>query len=421
MGDMKQTGVTLAPPPLWHERFAARTERMTSSVIRELLKLTEKPEIISFAGGLPAPEVFPLSEIKAAADRVLLEHGAAALQYSTTEGYSPLRELLVRHMGRYGIRVTPANVLITCGAQQGLDLIGKLLINPGDPVVTEEPTYMGALQAFSAYEAHYLPVPIDDEGMRVEMLEEALRAAPKFIYVLPNFQNPGGVTLSLARRRRLVELAIQYGTPIVEDDPYGQLRYGGEHLPPLVQIDAEYHGCGNFQRAFRGGVLYLGTLSKTLAPGLRLGWIVAPEEVIGRLVQMKQGADLHTSTFTQMVAYETARGGFLDRHVLTIRSVYGQRRDAMLQALGRHFPKGVRWTRPDGGLFLWVSLPPEVDSELLLQEALREKVAFVPGRPFFPQGGGANTLRLNFSYCTPERIEEGIARLGGVLERHIEA
>lgn len=404
---------------LWADRFAQRTERMTSSVIRELLKLLEDPAIISFAGGLPAPEVFPRERIELAARRVLEEHGDSALQYGATEGYRPLRELLVRHMARYGIDVGPENVLVTTGSQQGLDLIGKLLLNPGDHVATEEPTYLGALQAFTGYQAEYLPVPIDDEGMLVDRLEDVLRAAPKFIYVLPNFQNPGGVTLSLDRRRRLVELAERYGTPVVEDDPYGQLRYEGDHLPPLVKLDADRSGCAHGERSFRGRVLYLGTLSKTLAPGLRIGWVVAPEEVIVKLAQMKQGADLHTSTFAQMVAYETARGGFLDRHVRRIRAVYGARRDAMLQALARHFPAGVRWTRPQGGLFLWVTLPEGADAAALLPLALTEKVAFVPGSAFHPRGGGGNTFRLNFSYCSPEVIEEGIGRLGAVLRRHL--
>lgn len=403
----------------WGDRFAGRTRGMTSSAIRELLKLTEQPEIISFAGGLPAPEVFPVAEVKAAAQRALEEHGASALQYGTTEGYLPLREMLVRHMARYGIRVTPANVLVTSGAQQALDLIGKILLDPGDRVITEQPTFLGALQAFTSYEARYLPVPIDDDGMQVDRLEEALEAGAKFIYVLPNFQNPGGVTLSLERRVRLVELASRYGVPIVEDDPYGQLRYEGRHLPPLVKLDAEHHGCAHGERSFRGGVLYLGTFSKTLAPGFRLGWIVAPEEVITRLVQAKQGADLHTSSFCQHVAYEAARGGFLDRHVLTIRKVYGERRDAMLRALDAHFPRTARWTRPQGGLFLWVTLPAGVDSEELLEDALEEKVAFVPGRSFFPNGDGAATFRLNYSYCTPPRIEEGIRRLGRVLRRRL--
>jgi len=415
-------GPVEAPPGTpWQDRFSERAQGARSSAIRELLKLTERPEVISFAGGLPAPEVFPLAEVEAAACRVLEEHGAAALQYSVTEGYLPLRELLVRHMARYGIRVTPDNVLITTGAQQALDLIGKLLVNPGDAVLTEQPTFLGALQAFSGYQAHYVCVPVDDEGLEVDRLEEALRAGPKFLYILPNFQNPSGVTLSLPRRRRLVELASHYGAPIVEDDPDGQLRYEGSHLPPLVQIDAEYHGCAHGERSFRGGVIYLGSLSKTLAPGLRIGFMVAPEEVITKLVQMKQGADLHTSTLTQMIAYETARGGFLDRHVTRIRAVYRERRDAMLAALTAHMPAGVGWTRPQGGLFLWVTLPDHLDAEALLEDALREKVAFVSGRPFFPRGGGRNTMRLNFSYCAPPVIEEGIARLGSVVARRLGA
>jgi 2-aminoadipate transaminase len=411
-----------AVPTLWAERFAQRTQRMTSSMIRELLKLIEKPDVISFAGGLPAPEVFPFAEIELAALKVLRQEGKTALQYAATEGYLPLREMLVRHMARYGIRVKPANVMITSGSQQGLDLIGKLFVNPGDRILTESPTYLGALQAWSAYQADYLTVPVDDEGLDVARLEAQLRGGPKFLYILPNFQNPAGVTLSLGRRRRLVELANHYGAPIVEDDPYGQLRYEGEHLPPIVQLDAEFHGCAQGDCDFTGDVLYLSTLSKTLAPGLRVAWIVAPESVIARLVQMKQGADLHSSTFCQMVAYEVARDGFLDRHVKRIREVYGERRNAMLSALERHFPPEVRWTKPQGGLFLWITLPEGLDSTELLKEALeKEKVAFVPGASFFPRGGGERTCRLNFSYASPDVIDEGIRRLGAVVKGRLAA
>ena len=415
----KGVPVSSAPDTLWGSRFAQRMQRIRASMIRELLKLTEKPEVISFAGGLPAPEVFPVEEIRAATDRVLTEHGTTALQYTTTEGYRPLRELLVRHMARYGVIVGPENVLVTSGSQQALDLVGKLLINPGDRVLTEEPTYLGALQAFNAYQAEYLPVPIDDDGLDLDALEKQLRAGPKFLYVLPNFQNPGGVTLSLARRRRVVERAAHYGIPIVEDDPYGQLRYEGEHLPPLVKIDAELHGCGGGERAFTGNVLYMSTLSKTLAPGLRIAWVVAPEAVVSKLVQIKQGADLHSSTFCQYVAYEVARGGFLDQHVRRIRAVYGERREAMLSSLARHFPRGVRWTRPQGGLFLWVTLPKGFDTMALLDEAIKEKVAFVPGAAFYPCGGGEESMRLNFSYASPDVIEEGIRRLSQVIKRRI--
>jgi 2-aminoadipate transaminase len=408
---MSSLEAVLAPvaPLGWADRFAQRAAGVTGSAIRELLKLTERPEIISFAGGLPAPEAFPLAAVDSACRRVVEHHGPEALQYGATEGYLPLRELLVRHMGRYGVAATPENVLITSGAQQALDLVGKLLVNPGDRVAIEQPTYLGALQAFRAYQAQYLPVPLDGEGADVGRLEQALRGGPKFLYALPNFQNPSGTTLSLPRRRRMVELAAHYGVPIVEDDPYGQLRYEGQHLPPLAALDAEMRGTAE------GGVIYLGTLSKILGPGLRIGWVVAPVEVIRKLVQLKQGADLHTSTFAQMVAYETARGGFLDAHVKHVRKVYGRRRDVMLRSLEAHFPAQVRWTRPQGGLFLWVTLPPELDSAALLGRSLEQKVAFVPGAPFFPGEGGGSTLRLNFSYSAPVRIEEGVGRLGKVI------
>ncbi len=407
------------PDARWKERFAQRTHRIKSSIIRELLKLTEDPQVISFAGGLPAPEVFPTREITEATARLMDRQGKIALQYSSTEGYKPLRQLIVDRMARYGIEVGPENVLITAGSQQALDLIAKLLINPGDRVLTERPTYMGAIQAFDSCQAEYVTVPFDDEGMRTDSLEEAVRTGPKFLYVLPNFQNPGGVTMSLERRRRVVELANHYGIPIVEDDPYGQLRYEGSHLPPIVKLDAEAHDCDHGQHAFTGNVLYLSTFSKILAPGLRIGWIVAPVDVLSKIVQIKQGSDLHTGTFAQMVAYETAKEGFLDRHVMRIREMYGSRLRSMLASLERHMPEGVRWTRPQGGLFLWLEFPEGVDTMELLQEALRHKVAFVPGQPFHPDGAGLNTCRLNFSYCPPDVAEEGMRRLGEVVREHL--
>lgn len=403
---------------LWMDRYAQRTQRMSNSVVRELLKLTEKPDIISFAGGLPAPEVFPLAEFQKACRTVLDEHGAKALQYSTTEGYRPLREMIARHTARYGITVGPDNIMITSGSQQALDLIGKVFINPGDRILVESPTYLGALQAWNAYQVEYVSVPLDDNGMQTELLEEALRVSPKFIYVLPNFHNPAGVSLSQGRRRILIELADHYGVPIVEDDPYGQLRYVGDHQMPLVVLDNQFQKNGG--RPYSGNVIYISTFSKTLAPGLRLGWIIAPVDVIERLVQAKQGADLHTSTFNQMVAYEVARHGFLDQHVRFIRSVYRERRDAMLAALKNYMPSGVKWTKPQGGLFLWVMLPDHLNADDLLQKALKEKVAFVPGTSFYADGSGHNTLRLNFSYVLPEQIEEGVKRLGHVLETVLE-
>ncbi len=402
----------------WAHRYALRTHSMGSSAIRELLKLTQQPDLISFAGGLPAPEMFPIEQVKAAADTVLTEVGAQALQYSTTEGYTPLRELLVRQMARYGIKVGIDNIVITSGSQQALDLIGKLLINPGDRILTENPSYLGALQAFTAYQAQYVTVPIDDDGLQVAHLEAALRSGPKFMYILPNFQNPAGVTLSLTRRYDLITLAEEYGIPIIEDDPYGQLRYEGEHIKPLVVLDSEYLGCEG-DGGYTGNVIYTSTFSKTLAPGLRLGWIVAPKDVVFKLVQMKQGTDLHTSTFDQMVAYEVARDGFLDRHIRTIRATYGHRRDVMLNAMEQYFPSEVRWTRPHGGLFLWVTTPESINTADLLKDAIAQKVAFVPGYSFHPNGGGHNTMRLNFSNANDEMIIEGIRRMSVAIKQRL--
>ena len=406
----------------WHHRYAQRTQRMGSSMIRELLKLTQKPEIISFAGGLPAPEMFPVEAFEAATSRVLRQHGSQALQYSTTEGYLPLRELIVEKMGRYGIEASVDNVLITSWSQQALDLIGKLLINPGDLILTEQPTYLGALQAWRAYQAEFATVPIDDDGLRVDLLEEALCGGPKFMYVLPNFQNPGGVTLSYERRLALIDIADRYGVPIIEDDPYGELRFEGEHLPPLVVLDADklngrqYTSHSESHSYFKGNVIYMSTFSKTLAPGLRLGWIVAPASVIQHCVMAKQGMDLHTSSFVQMVAYEVAKDGFLAEHVRQIRQVYRERRDIMLAAMAEFFPSEVRWTQPKGGLFLWVTLPEGMDSTAVLQQAIAHNVAFVPGATFYPDNDQqTNSFRLNFSNATPEQIWEGIGRLGHVL------
>lgn len=410
----------------WKQRYAQRMRWMGGSAIRELLKLTEQTDIISFAGGLPAPEMFPVAAFQEAAERVLKEHGSQALQYSSTEGYRPLRRFIVERMSRYDIPASVDNVLITSGSQQALDIVGKILINPGDLILTEEPTYLGALQAWRAYQADFVTVPIDDDGLCCnDLLEDALRAGPKFMYILPNFQNPGGVTLSLERRRRLVEKAHQYGIPILEDDPYGQLRFEGQHIPPLLVLDAERlygneppsAGEGYFRR---GNVIYLSTFSKTLAPGLRLGWIVAPAEVIQSCVIAKQGLDLHTSTFVQMLAYEVARNGFLDEHVKRIRAVYSERRDLMLGLMERHFPPGVHWTEPHGGLFLWVTLPEVIDTAEMLERAVEKKVAYVPGTAFYPGEGGHNTFRLNFSNARPEEIDEGIRRLGQVIERELQ-
>jgi 2-aminoadipate transaminase len=325
-------------------------------------------------------------------------------------------------MSRYHIKARPGNVFMTTGAQQALDLIGKLLINPGDRILVEEPTYLGALQAWNGYQAEYVSVACDDKGLCTEQLEGALRVGPKFMYILPNFQNPGGFTLSLDRRFQLVRLSNKYGIPLVEDDPYGALRFEGEHIPPLVALDADYQtgAAPNGHGFMEGNVIYLGTFSKTLAPGLRLGWVVAPVEVIDQLVMAKQGADLHSSTFDQMLAYEMVKTGFLDDHIRTIRRVYKERRDVMLAALERYFPEGCSWTRPQGGLFLWARVPEWIDTAELLGEAVKAKVAYVPGFAFYPDPArGCNTMRLNFSNAQPAQIEEGIRRLGNLLKAKV--
>lgn len=407
----------------WNHRYALRMQGMGSSLIRELLKLTQDPEIISFAGGLPAPEIFPVAAFDESASRVLRTYGSQALQYGMTEGYRPLRQWIVDYMARYGIEANVSNVLITSGSQQALDLIGKVLINPGDLILTEKPTYLGALQAWRAYQADYTCVPIDQDGVQIELLEEALCGGPKFMYILPNFQNPGGVTLSLERRLKLIEIADRYGVPIIEDDPYGELRFEGEHIPPLVVLDAQRHkekqDCSDSEGFMRGNVIYTSTFSKTLAPGLRLAWIVAPTEVISRCVIAKQGMDLHTSSLIQMIAYDVLRDDFLQDHVRLIRQVYRERRDVMLEALDRYFPPGTHWTRPQGGLFLWVILPEEIDTLDLMPKAIANKVAYVPGSAFYPDGSGHNTFRLNFSNAQPEDITIGIERLAEVVKSEL--
>ncbi len=392
----------------WELQYAQRTQAMTSSIIRDLLKLTQQPDVISFAGGLPAPELFPIREFKEACAYILEHDGARALQYGPTDGYPPLKEFLVEKMQKYGVPAEMENVLITNGSQQALDLIGKVFINRGDVIVTEAPTYLGALQAWNLFGPRYVTVPSDDDGMQVDKLEEVLkREKVKFIYVLPNFHNPAGVTLAEERRYRLVEIAGKYGVPIIEDDPYGELRFEGKDLVPIIVLHKE-------------NVIYLSTFSKTLAPGIRLGWVTAPGRVIDRLIMAKQAADLHTSTFVQMVANDICQRGILKRHVQIIRKVYRERRDVMLEAMEEFFPEGVTWTRPQGGMFLWVRLPEKVDAAKLLRVALEEKVAFVPGAAFFPNGGGHNTMRLNFSNAQPEMIREGIRRLGRAIAREID-
>ncbi len=391
----------------WEAKLCDRCTLMSSSAIREILKFTQQPDVISFAGGLPAPEIFPVKEVEEATIHVLRNAGREALQYTTTEGVLSLRQALAEKMHAYGIAAEPDNIFPTNGSQQALDLLGRIFIGKDDVIITGSPTYLGALQAFRTYEPRIVGIPIDDNGMRVDLLGDVLKKEQvKFIYILPNFHNPMGVTLSLERRIELVKIAAKHGTPIFEDDPYRELRFEGKDLPGISELHKE-------------NVIYMSTFSKILAPGLRLGWVVAPQVIISKLVQAKQATDLHTSTFIQMIVAEIMKRGLLAGHSKLINQVYGERRHIMTEAMEEHFPEGVRWTKPEGGLFLWVTTPETIDTTELLKEAIKRKVAFVPGTSFFPQGGGTNTMRLNFSNAKPEMIREGIKRLGATLEEAV--
>jgi len=388
----------------WDEKFCDRCQVMSSSVIREILKFTQMPEVISFAGGLPAPELFPIREFEEACAHVLRTDGEKALQYGLTEGFLPLKEALAEKMQKYGVPAEPHNILLTNGSQQALDLIGRIFIGRGDTIVTGKPTYLGALQAWKVYRPKIIGVPVDENGMQTDALEQVLaKENAKFVYVLPNFHNPMGVTLSKERREKLVEIAARHGVPIIEDDPYGELRFEGEDITPIVVMHKE-------------NVLYLSTFSKILAPGIRLGWAVAPENIIKKLVQAKQATDLHTSTFIQMIAHDILKRGILKAHSKEIRKVYGERRHIMTSAMEQHFPEGVKWTKPEGGLFMWTIAPEKINTMELLERAVEEKVAYVPGTVFYPDDSGTNTMRLNFSNARSELIPQGIERLGRVLK-----
>jgi len=390
----------------WDSRLAQRTSGMKSSIIRELLKLIQQPDIISFAGGLPAPELFPIKEIEAACQRVLETNGARALQYGQTEGEEPLRSYLAESMSRPDLRVEPENVLITNGSQQALDLIGKLFVDTDSCVMTSEPTYLGALQAWNVYEACYVTVPQDDDGILVEEIPRLLAEGwkPRLVYVLPNFHNPAGTTMPLERRVRLVEIAREHDLMLIEDDPYGELRFEGEEITHLYRLAPER-------------TIYLSTFSKTLAPGFRLGAVTAPKAIVRKFVQAKQGADLNTAVFSQLVVAEVCRSGLIPRHVQTIRRVYRERRDAMLAAMEAYWPEGCAWTRPHGGLFLWARVPESINTGEMLPRAVARKVAYVPGMAFYPgEKGGFNAMRLNFSYAGVPEIQEGIRRLGDAFK-----
>lgn len=392
----------------WSESFAGRTHNMKPSVIREILKLTQKSSVISFAGGLPAPHLFPADRLREAANTVLSERAQEALQYGTTEGYAPLREWVAAQLEAAGSAgVTAQNVQILSGSQQALDLLGKMFLDPGDTMVVAAPTYMGALRAFDAYEPRYLSVPTDDEGMLPDALEAALKTRPKLVYVIPNFDNPTGITMSLERRKVLVELAARYGVPILEDNPYGELRFEGEALPNLHALAPD-------------GVIYCGTFSKIMVPGFRLAWVVAAPEVITLLTRTKQAADLHTATFTQMIAYEVTKDGFMNAQIERVRDYYRGQRDLMLGALEQYMPREVQWTRPSGGMFLWCTLPEGLNATEIAYDAVKEDVAYVPGETFYADSSILNTLRLSYSVATPEEVDTGIRRLGQVFAGRLE-
>jgi 2-aminoadipate transaminase len=403
-----------SPTELWESHWASAVNSISSSAIRELLKITEQPGVISFAGGLPSPSCFPAEELALAAERVLAREAGRVLQYGPTEGFPPLREFLASLMAGRGLPIAAEQLIVTSGSQQGLDMISKLLIDPGDTVLVENPTYVGALQAMRPYRPSFVTLPMDDQGLRIDGLEQALgdlAAAgrrPKFLYTVANFQNPTGVTLSAERRRALLDLAERYGLPLVEDDPYGELRYSGEAPPLLATLDTQRWGDPR-------QVVYLSTFSKLLAPALRVGWAVGPPALLHRMVQVKQGLDLHTSSLTQAIAFEACRDGLLARQIPRIRRTYHERRDTMLAGLEQAMPRGTRWTRPDGGMFLWVTLPEELNASQLLARAIARQVAFVPGADFHANGGGQNTLRLNFSHPTPDQIQIGIRRLAEAI------
>lgn len=387
--------------------FAERMNSMKASDIRELLKMTQRPEIISFAGGMPAPELFPVEKMQKVAQLVLAENGAKALQYSSTEGFEPLRKQISDRMNRkFKVNVPYENVIILSGSQQALDFTGKLFLDKGDVVLCESPTYLAALSAFKAYQPKFIEVPTDDEGMIISELEAILKQTPKvkLVYVIPDFQNPTGKTWSTQRRRAFMDVINKYEVPVVEDNPYGELRFEGEFQPSLKSMDK------------KDLIVYCGTFSKTLAPGLRIGWVAASASIVEKYVFIKQAADLHTSSISQLEISKFLELYDLDEHVAKINKVYGNRRSVMIEALETYLPAKAKFTRPEGGLFTWVELPGKIDTKELLQYCLKKNVAFVPGHGFYPNRIVENTMRLNYSNMSEEKIMEGIKRIGDSIK-----
>jgi len=391
--------------------FSKRATRFRSSEIRELLKITQIPGMISFAGGLPNPLAFPVEIIHECIEKIFQEDIEPALQYGTTEGLTQLRGVLAKRMKKNNhIDCELHDVLITSGAQQALSLVALCFLDPGDTYLTTVPAYLGAIQAFHAYEANCESIPMNDEGIDTDSLRRNLKRLhrtgiiPKFIYTVPTFQNPSGETMSLRHRKELLDIASEYDFLIIEDDPYGELIFEGSSIQPIKSYDT------------KGRVVYISTFSKILAPGFRIGWIIASKVILDKFIQGKQAADLCTNVFSQYVAYEYIKGGYLDKHVERIKELYKRKRDVMLEALKEYFPSEVKWTMPKGGMFIWITLPKSIDTRLMFQKAIAKKVAYVVGEAFYPEGGDYNSMRLNFSYSEDELIKEGIERLAEVIQ-----
>ena len=394
--------------------YSDRAGKMRKSVIRELLKVAQDPEIISFAGGLPNPKSFPIEELDGVISSVLKDNGKTALQYGTTQGLKSLRELIAERAYKDGVEIDADNVIITSGSQQALDTVGKLFLNPGDTAIVGLPTYLGGINAFKSYESYLNGIPLDKDGMRVDILEENIKnlqkenIIPKFVYVVPTFQNPAGVIMSENRRKKLIDIANEYDLIIIEDDPYGKLNYDVPHVKPIKSFDDE------------GRVIYISTFSKILSPGFRLAWTIASDKLTRKMIICKQALDLCTNTFTQFIAQEFIRRGSLDLHILKICEMYKPKRDIMMNSIKEHFPEGYICNKPKGGMFAWVTLPEGIDTEIMFLDSIKSKVAYVHGKAFHVDSGGERSMRLNFSYSSNDQLEEGIKRLANVIEKKLE-
>ncbi len=390
---------------LW--KISSHVVELEASIIREILKISSKPGVINLAGGLPAPELFPIEQLQGCMLDVVRKYGPTAFQYSLSMGVVKLREEIAKRATARGTVSTKDNILITSGAQQAIELIARAFIEPGDYILTENPTYLGALQAFNYYRAKYTTAEMDHEGMIIDQVEQKIKKHnPKFIYTVSNFQNPTGITMSLERRKQLVALASQYNIPIIDDNPYGDIRFEGEHVQTLKSIGGDE-------------VIALRTFSKIISPGMRIGWMNSPVDILTHFEKVKQCTDLHSGTFNQYMIYEFLSQGMLEPHLDLVCADYKNKRDVMLDAMKKYFPDGISWTEPEGGLFLWVELPKHLSAKELLPKAIDLKVAYVYGQPFFPNGEGENTLRLNYCNASPKKLEEGIKRLGILFKENL--